>query len=225
MRTRDDRSTRRPTQQRGGASLRPSGFLLDGPLPDVPLTLFRPIGERDDRLSVSLPMTLHYAIEAIAPARKPPGFVSQWALARGLNRLRDLPETSQIAEARETIVQHASTYAMSDVDDWRLPGLFPGKRQKVSLRNVDPRVIGRTTKLREVLGLDSLAAVAIAVGLVDVPGLPPGLAHVLSAELREFMAALRSRAALMDELAKRARLTPVEKGPQPTWPGIVEQRK
>ena len=200
-----------------GASIRPSTFLT-GDQPG-PLVEFRPSGLRNDRLTLSLALPVYYAAQHHGSGR-PPGHVVQRALGTGLARLQRLRDYQRIDFGLDTIGRGGAVHDLDLVQDWRLD-VWHSKSKTISLRNVDPALIARRAKLAEVLGLPGIASTAVAIGLVDDAEVPAPLRRGLEAGVSEFLTALESRAAFIEEFAKRF-AGPVDSSPVTTWERLVD---
>jgi hypothetical protein len=209
-----------------GVSLRPSTSVRDDDAPALmTIRQFKPCGGRDDRLTIGSPLYARRGLETIvnATGRTNLNSVALWALARGLGRFAEWTEIETICAARATLLQCGSA-DLVQLDEWRYQLAARDGHTRLFLRCVSSADSGRCADRARGLGLSTstYGALAIVAGIVDL-SLPGDLPRVLVTELREFRRGLRRRAALADELAKRAQLLPHLEGERVSWDDIFTE--
>jgi hypothetical protein len=186
---------------------------------------FVPTGDRDDRLTVMVPVFVRRALDTlvIAVRRTTVTTAALWALSRGLARVQNLPEVTTVCDAHAVLLQTGSP-DISQLDLWHYQVAARGGQTRLFLRSVSPADAGKCAELARGLGLPTgtLGALVIMAGLVDTP-LPGDLPRLLMTELREFYRGLRQRAALADELHKRANAIPQNSRSRYSWRDVLAE--
>jgi hypothetical protein len=217
-------------QDEDGVSLRPSDAVADDvPTPslavanntDVAIALhappdlsviraYRPTGDYDkNRLHSATPRFVYRGLMTLTDTvgRTSLNRVACWALNRGLARLdRDVPEIAIICEAHSRVLLAGAEHSIVQLESWSyaVPALY-GASKPLNLRSVNPEDQRACADRAQRLGLHAttLITVAMMTALVDCP-LPGDLPDVLMDQLREFRLAVRQRARLAQDLARRA---------------------
>jgi hypothetical protein len=136
-----------------------------------------------------------------------------------------LAEVRRIKQWRESMVERVRSSDINNVDAWNVDHLWKGNRRRpINLCKVSPAIIGKRSELAEALGCDAIAGIALAIGILDHPVLPPVRGLALERVVEEFLDELRSQADLVEELAKLAiaKTTVPLRGPR-SWYDLIEQ--
>jgi hypothetical protein len=212
---------------RQGVSLAPSryhdGHADAGPLTLADLASFNPTGDRETRLSISLPAYVHRSIEGLTllAGRRSPNVVLIAVLEHGLTRLINLPEVGALCDARTALLRLGSPDAAL-LDDWN-HSLSGGEvLHRMHLRNLSKALRDRLSGRAHGLGLSlsAFASLAAMASLIDA-GVPGDGPRRMLGDLRAFRLALRDRAETARELVARARQTPTAPRAAISWAEVA----
>jgi hypothetical protein len=122
-----------------------------------------------------------------------------------LDRLQARTDVRTVCDALATLHTLGSN-DLSLLEDWPFKVYSRDSSNRLAIRRISKRDIGRLADLSSGLGLSMQTAgtIAILCGLVDAPALPGDLPGELAPEVSAFLEAVRHRAVIAHELVARA---------------------